>query len=323
MNRKAFTLIELLVVIAIIAILIALLVPAVQKVRDAAARAQCLNNLKQINLASHSYHSAVKRFPPGVNIGAAKTNTSPAFTSPPPVVAGQGFSVLEALLPYLDQQPLYDKLNFTYAALGITGYDTQYANCQNLAAPGAQVVKVFICPADTNLNPVCTYVDSGTTYYLGANSYGGNAGSVAYDWYSMTQDGIYYINSSVRVDDISDGSSNTISFGEKFHTDFNFDTAYPTTLMANYGGWAWANEYAGEDYLLGASRPINWLYSTTTANTTLHDERVSTYGSGHVGGANFAFADGSVRFISEECPLITVLVPLCTRAKNDVVGDEF
>src|SRR6516165_8039966 len=100
MKRKAFTLIELLVVIAIIGILIALLLPAVQKVREAANRGKCLNNLKQLGLALHNYHDVYGAFPPGINI----YENAPGFPKPP--VAAQSFSWLEALLPYFEQDNL-------------------------------------------------------------------------------------------------------------------------------------------------------------------------------------------------------------------------
>src|ERR1700692_3284510 len=104
--RRAFTLIELLVVIAIIAILIALLVPAVQKVREAAARTQCLNNLKQIGLACHNHHDVHKRLPPG---GA---NDEPPFGTDVPSPGHWGSSWMVYLLPYIDQEPLYDRWQF-------------------------------------------------------------------------------------------------------------------------------------------------------------------------------------------------------------------
>src|SRR5262245_29540868 len=106
-RRGAFTLIELLVVIAIIATLLGLLLPAVQKVRDAAGRMACGNNLHQLGVAAHNYHAAFNRFPPGVNLGRDYGANAP------PHAPGQGFSLLEALLPYVEQDNLYQRLDFT------------------------------------------------------------------------------------------------------------------------------------------------------------------------------------------------------------------
>jgi prepilin-type N-terminal cleavage/methylation domain-containing protein/prepilin-type processing-associated H-X9-DG protein len=314
MRRRGFTLIELLVVIAIIAILIALLVPAVQKVRAAAARAQCLNNLKQIGLAGHNYHDTFKRFPPGVN--QPFIYNGKGWSSGPPVIPGQYMSLFEALLPFVEQDPVYKALDFT---------KNQYANCGSQTAPGAAVIQTFICPSDLlSQDFQSTYTTGGKTYYFGANSYGGNAGVRSFYSDSMTRDGIFYINSKVRFADITDGSSNTFLFGERFHYDPTFDKLYPNGPIQQKTGWAWSNTLPGFDYLFGAAQPINWLIPPTVTSDpgfVYEDDRMSTFGSGHTGGANFCFADGSVRFLSETANLATVVQPMCTRQGNEVIAE--
>src|SRR6202051_2309198 len=132
-GRGAFTLIELLVVIAIIGVLIGLLVPAVQQVREAAARAQCANNLKQIGLALHSYHDGNKKFPPGYVDG----NTNSAST--PDNDVGPGWGWASFLLPFLEQNAVYNQINFN-VGVGI-GVNTQISQ---------QSLTIFECPSDGN-----------------------------------------------------------------------------------------------------------------------------------------------------------------------------
>ena len=345
-RKKGFTLIELLVVIAIIAVLIGLLLPAVQKVREAAARMSCSNNLKQLGLAAHNYHSSVGKFPPGVNVPAVITNLGSGLSSPAPLVAGQSFSLFEALLPYLEQNNIYSQLNFVGPATvnGNPGNDSEYVNCgiaTNPAPIGSTIVKTFLCPSDTAPTQT-TYLGTsgaskGLNYLFGANTYGGSAGIRSFYTFDtssnptgtgMTQDGMFYINSSVTLSSVTDGTSNTIAFGERNRVDPNFDVVYPgVNVIGQHSGWAWANYYPGYDYLYGAAMPLNWTFTnagiTSDSGFAYQDLRYSTFGSQHVGGANFCFADGSVHFISDSIPLAT-LQALTTRSGGEVInGSQF
>jgi prepilin-type N-terminal cleavage/methylation domain-containing protein/prepilin-type processing-associated H-X9-DG protein len=315
MRRKGFTLIELLVVIAIIAILIGLLLPAVQKVRAAAARMSCSNNLKQLGLAAHSYHDANSHFPSGVNLPVSTqsgalfpTNafyTSGTFSQPP--VQGQFIGLFEALLPYFEQDNLQKSLNLT---------QREFANCNGPSSPGAQVIKILLCPGDVLPTPaVTTFVSGGTTFYFGMNSYGGNGGTYAwfFDFGLLKTDGMFWINSAVKFADVTDGTSNTLLFGERYHRDPNWTSG--SSNINNLGGWAWANLNAVEDYILSARVPVNYMCPDGTGPNcggfTFQDPRTCAFGSGHTGGANFTMTDGSVRFLTlvgnADLPLLQAL----------------
>jgi prepilin-type N-terminal cleavage/methylation domain-containing protein/prepilin-type processing-associated H-X9-DG protein len=333
MRRKGFTLIELLVVIAIIAILIGLLLPAVQKVREAAARMSCSNNLKQLGLAAHNYHGTFNQFPPGINVPYIVTGLGGGASSPPPVVQGQSFSFFEALLGYLEQNNLYNQLTLVGPTSGTkngvpyVGYNSQYINClvsSTVPNPiGSTVVKTFLCPSDPAPTQT-TYTPGGNTYRFGANTYLACAGQLSYYLSSMTQDGIFYHNSSVKMTGITDGTSNTIAFGERNRIDPNFDAIYGANyLESTVSGWAWANVNSPEDYLGGAGPyGLNWTVppgNTKDPGFIFEDARLGTFGSQHTGGVNFCFADGSVHFIANTIPLAT-LQALTTRANGEVIN---
>jgi len=192
-KRRGFTLIELLVVIAIIAVLIALLLPAVQAAREAARRSQCTNNLKQIGLALHNYHTASNALPPGTEYG--------------PVNLGNGFcqsggadwsswSPHAMMLPYLEQQPLYAAANFNFSpACGDYGYAAN-------STVYDRIVAVFLCPSDPQMGKsnTCSYFSSQGPSTIGY-SVKGSAGMFAYNY-------VY------TIADVTDGTSNTIAFSE-------------------------------------------------------------------------------------------------------------
>jgi prepilin-type N-terminal cleavage/methylation domain-containing protein/prepilin-type processing-associated H-X9-DG protein len=318
MKRRGFTLIELLVVIAIIAVLIGLLLPAVQKVRESAARSQCSNNLHQLVVAAHAFHEVNGRFPSGLNLPISTQSgaifpTNTLFTKGvvgQPPVPGQFISWAEALLPFIEQNNLQKALNLT---------QREYANCNGPNSTGAQVIKILVCPSDNLSNPVSTYTTGGVTYYFGMNSYGANGGTRS--WYpsfgTLTTDGVFFFNSAVKMTDIRDGTSSTLLFGERYH----YDPAY--TAISTLGGWAWSNFNAPQDYIFSTPVPVNYLLAPGTqtgAPNFPEDLRVCAFGSGHANGANFVFADGSVRFLTlvstSDLPLLQAL---STRSGGEVV----
>jgi prepilin-type N-terminal cleavage/methylation domain-containing protein/prepilin-type processing-associated H-X9-DG protein len=301
-RRHGFTLIELLVVIAIIAILIGLLVPAVQKVRDAAARSQCSNNLKQIMLATHNYESTNKRLPPGAD--------------------GQMVGVLTFLLPYMEQSPAYTNFSFRPSLYALfyqdplnrppsTGLTTYPAVANATGVYGCQPrVPDYLCPAAPDPGSYTTalmMINVGTPgvdfsasaaantflysscpgcQVLGRTNYLGMAGYYYPSGYP-TNAGLFTYQSKVKITGITDGTSNTIGFAE-------YLGAIPQPPGWGAGGGV-------PDGLAGAGWVCGYMYSGFGTPTTagMQNTNPGLYGSNHPGNVlNVAYADGSVRTIT-------------------------
>ena len=291
---SAFTLIEILVVMAILAVLAGLLLGAVQAARETANRITCQNNLKQLALAALHHHSAKGSFPTGVHLIGQDDGTT-----------------LEAeLLPYLEMQNLYDRFDYSDTGPGSDAVVTQ-------------VLKLLICPSDLLPNPVQQCPACGQFYGVGC--YAGNAGtrsfSLDFSPRKDPRDGIFFQDSTTRLQDVTDGHSNTFLLGERSHRDGKFDVVsrgfgdyYP---LRSWGKWA--NYCYPSHHMLSTAVPIN--YQTPPSDSVVEAnvrDRICAFGSGHPGGANFAFADSSVRFVSDQIAF-TALQALSTRAGSEVV----
>jgi len=313
-RRRAFTLIELLVVIAIIAVLIALLLPAVQQAREAARRVQCKSQLKQIALAIHNYESSHACLPPGqIRLG---------FASMPRV---RGWSMFVQMLPYFDQGPLYNMWDFANPL-------TNEANGNT-----AVILPVLLCPSATLAQNPYTK-PNGTRYAV--TSYGGNGGTQSHPPAATSGDGLFMgtgpaittppaiQHGLIRIRDVIDGTSSTVMLGERNHTDRVYDAYFASGATTNpMGGWGFWAPSGGQlgltDVTMSSFGPINYEMPTglgTVANSPEENYRLCSFGSQHVGGAQFALADGSVRFISEDVS-ISVFRYLTTRAGGEVVGE--
>jgi prepilin-type N-terminal cleavage/methylation domain-containing protein/prepilin-type processing-associated H-X9-DG protein len=337
-KRQGFTLIELLVVIAIIAILIGLLLPAVQKVREAAARAKCENNLKQMGLAAFNYESTIGTLPPGGSgpiLGGASGNDT------------NRFSVQSLILPYVEQANKYAQ--FDFAANNSTAVN---ANAR------LQDVPIYLCPSDPSTAKfmVGTSWDGRSNYFgnLGTNAYvsangDGSVGGIFF--YDVSTASIGTMPRAVRLMDITDGTSNTAMFSE-IKRGNSPTTGTPVDLwdvlevgqFSSYTnpavdcvGATKALRYSGLQYyrfLIPTS-----LYTHTAppnANVpncielTTHSGDVGLFFASHVtarswhtGGVNACFADGSVHFISNTINP-TTWRELGTRAGGEVVdGSQF
>jgi prepilin-type N-terminal cleavage/methylation domain-containing protein/prepilin-type processing-associated H-X9-DG protein len=314
--RQAFTLIEVLVVIAIIAVISGLLLPAVQKVREAADRTRCTNHLKQLALAAHQHHQSRSKFPTGVH---TVETTGGRYAN--------GTSWEVELFPYVEQENLKNRWDYSDFRNNVAG---------GTSATTAQVLEVLLCPSDPLPNPVYLSMEEFPQYayaegYYGLSSYGGNAGRRSFGPNYATRDGIFFQDSRIRLADVTDGASTTFLFGERSHRDPDFDRlalAYGSAWypLGKAGQWAGVSATGGSlpQHLLSTPVPINYRVPADTpveefASSGAQGSRLCAFGSGHPGGANFAFADGSVRFLSDQTDLAT-LQALSTRAGGEVVS---
>jgi prepilin-type N-terminal cleavage/methylation domain-containing protein/prepilin-type processing-associated H-X9-DG protein len=314
--QRGFTLVELLVVITIIGVLIALLLPAVQSARESARRSSCLNNIRQLAVAALNYHSTNGRFATGlIAIDAGAGN-----------FAG-GTNLWVEMLPYLEEANLKAKWDYDDYRKNIAGGHT---------ALSAQVLPILICPSDPlpvsrnqlQLDPPFEWMNG----LYGLGSYGGNAGvrSFGNSDDPQSEDGVFFTRSRVRMAQVTDGASHTLLFGERSHEDFEFDgltlaidpSYHP---LAGWGAWCSAGHEFGSqaDVMLGSIVPINYRVApdSGTPSWDMIDGRLSAFGSGHPGGANFALADGSARFVAEDIPL-EQLQALSTRAGGEVADAQ-
>ncbi|MFO0928054.1 MAG: DUF1559 domain-containing protein [Gemmataceae bacterium] len=314
-RRQGFTLIELLVVIAIVAILIGLLLPAVQKVREAAARMRCQNNLKQLGLAMHNHEAALGAFPPG---------------------RGQWPKVVSAparLLAYVEQDSLQKLVNV----------DGTLSDPQNVAASKYRV-NLFVCPSDPMNGQVSGLTDYGTNY-VACNGTGVTtdaAGSVT--GYTTIPNGAgVFAQQPTRVVEVTDGTSNTAAFSESLLGDgaaigstpppnprlavlevSGGNDPTPAACDAGSGSWSanrggqWINGHFGNT-LYNHFYPPNPVGKWDCGNGS-HNKALSTARSNHTGGVNVLLVDGSVRLVADTVSPITWRA-LATRNGGEVVNN--
>jgi prepilin-type N-terminal cleavage/methylation domain-containing protein len=293
--RKGFTLIELLVVIAIIAILVALLLPAVQQAREAARRAQCKSNLKQIGVALHNYHDVHRTLPPGFIGVDLPTRT-------PNIHGMNSFGWGTFILPMIDQASLYQEFNTNVSLLAA-------ANNPASEAPTQKPLAVYRCPSDTAPDVWDLDDDSGNFLIkLASSNYVGHFGTLELEDCEMTPnkqcigDGTLYHNSTTRFRDFTDGQSSTLMVGER-------RSGNPGDFNSTWVG-APANGEEALARILGIAD-----------HTPNHeDAHLDDFSSMHTGGCHMLAADGAVHFVSENMD-DTAWKALATRRGDELVGD--
>lgn len=316
--KKAFTLVELLVVIAIIGVMVGLLLPAVQAAREAARRMSCSNNMKQVGLALHNYHGAHNKFPYSVGF----SGSIEAGTAIPGATRIRNHRGWILLLPFLEQQPLYDMANLSMA----TGSYVRSATAGSISgplpgAPGnpndvvvSTVVSTFLCPSDPNptnyattnsvnysISPTTTTLQGAYTNYDFAVRRTSSSSNTYTSEDIMTRR-MFGLNDSSSFRDIVDGTSNAIAVCETLR---GVHDGVPQT----WGYSKWVGHGVDPAYSLGINDLRCCAWDAVPFNRPRSPMRLSawsTAGSVHPGGAQFTLGDGSVRFIAQSIELVTL-----------------
>jgi prepilin-type N-terminal cleavage/methylation domain-containing protein/prepilin-type processing-associated H-X9-DG protein len=355
-SRRGFTLIELLVVIAIIAVLIALLLPAVQAAREAARRSQCINNLKQIGLALHNYHSTNDTFPMGGSKNARCCLGATTYNYDPWSV----WSAQASMLPFLEQTPLYNNINFNWSPEG----DGNSSDKINSTAKNT-LINGFLCPSDTNAGKIQT------------NSYHCSVGtSISIAGQTGQSSGMFASWTSYGIRDATDGTSNTVAYAEALCGDgrgnskgnqnpaslgrgngvmgaaggdvnFIYDVSqgtFPATVdgylqtcnqqwkatsgkIVDYRGFRWGIGIPGFTMMNhiqppnGGAYKFNYCRLGCSPGCNMDNAASMPASSSHSGGVNTLMSDGSVKFVKDTVAL-RVWYALGTRAGNEVLSSD-